>query len=219
MHGKSTLLAQTAACWNRQGVHPNPAFRFKPDDPVLAFVAAHGFAHLFGMTPDGPRVAHAPLLVTPDGSVRFHLANSNALTPHLDGEPLLASIGGPGNYISPNWYAETANNVPTWNYRTVEIEGVVTKLGWDDLGDLLDLSAATFEPRVGEDWTMEKMAPARRDTMMQSITAFVLSVNIVRSTDKHSQNRNEADARGIVAALERIGETAGAREIRRTRRW
>ncbi len=200
-------------------MHPNAAFRFKPDDAALAFVAAHGFAHLFGMTPDGPRVAHAPLLVMPDGNLRFHLANGNALTPHLDGEPIVASIGGPGSYISPNWYAEPANHVPTWNYRTVEIEGVVTRLDWDALGDLLDLSAATFEPRVGENWTMDKMAAARRDAMMQAITAFELRPDIVRSTDKHSQNRNEADARSVVAALERIGDTAGAREIRRTRGW
>ena len=151
--------------------------------------------------------------------LRFHLANANALTPHLDGEPLLASIGGPGSYISPNWYADPVAHVPTWNYRTVEIEGVVTKLGWDDLGDLLDLSAATFEPRVGENWTMDKMAPARRDAMMGAITAFELAPSVIRTTDKHSQNRNEADARGVVAALERIGDTSGAYEIRRTRGW
>jgi transcriptional regulator len=200
-------------------VHPNAAFRFRADDPALAFVAAHGFAHLFGMTPDGPRVAHAPLLVTPEGTLRFHLANSNALTAHLDGEPLLASIGGPGSYISPNWYGEPDGNVPTWNYRTVEIEGQVTALDWDALGDLLDLSAATFEPRVGEDWTMDKMAPARRDTMMCAITAFELVPDIVRTTDKASQNRTEDDARRLVTALERIGETAGASAIRRTRGW
>ncbi|MFZ4689140.1 MAG: FMN-binding negative transcriptional regulator [Polymorphobacter sp.] len=200
-------------------MHPNAAFRFKPDDPALAFVVAHGFANIFGMTPDGPRVAHAPLLVMPSGTLRFHLANMNALAPHLDGEPVLASIGGPGSYISPNWYADPAVHVPTWNYRTVEIEGTVRKLGWDDLGDLLDQSAATFEPRVGENWTMAKMARPRAEAMMKSITAFELAPDIIRATDKHSQNRSEADARGVVDALERIGDTAGAAAIRRTRGW
>ncbi|GGD99065.1 transcriptional regulator [Polymorphobacter glacialis] len=200
-------------------MHPNGAFRFRADDPALAFVAAHGFAHLFGMTPDGPRVAHVPLLVTEAGTVRFHLAKSNALAAHLDGEPVLASIGGPGSYISPNWYADPAANVPTWNYRTVEIEGVVKALDWDALGELLDLTAATFEPRVGEDWTMDKMAPARAEAMMKAITAYELVPDIVRTTDKASQNRNEDDARLVVAALERIGDTGGAAAIRRTRGW
>lgn len=200
-------------------MHPNPAFRFRPDDPALAFVAAHGFAHLFGMTPAGPRIAHAPLLVTPAGTIVFHLANSNALTPHLDGEPLLAGIGGPGSYVSPNWYADPAANVPTWNYRSVEIEGLVRAMSHAELGDLLDLSAATFEPRVGEDWTMAKMQRARAEAMMQAITGFVLTPETIRSTDKASQNRREDDARGVVAGMERIGDTAGAAAIRRTRGW
>nr|WP_310522714.1 FMN-binding negative transcriptional regulator [Polymorphobacter sp.] len=200
-------------------MHPNAAFRFKPEDPALAFVAAHGFAHLFGMTPHGPRVAHVPLLVMPSGTIRFHLAKTNALAPHLHGEPILASIGGPGSYISPNWYEEPANHVPTWNYRTVEIEGTVTALDWDALGELLELSAATFEPRVNENWTMDKMPPARADAMMRAITAYELTPETIRTTDKASQNRSEADARGVVTALERLGDTAGAAAIRRTRGW
>lgn len=200
-------------------MHPNAAFRFKPDDPALAFVAAHGFAHLFGMTPDGPRVAHAPLLVLAGGTLGFHLANQNALTPHLDGEPVLASIGGPGSYISPNWYADAAASVPTWNYRTVEIEGQVRRMDSAELEDLLDLASATFEPRVGENWTMAKMQPARAEAMMRGITGFELTPTIVRSTDKASQNRSEADARGVVAALEKLGDVAGAAAIRRTRGW
>ncbi len=200
-------------------MHANAAFRFQPGDPALAFVAEHGFAHIFGFTPDGPRIAHAPLLVTDSQTLRFHLANNNALTPHLDGEPVLASIGGPGNYVSPNWYADPAAHVPTWNYRSVEVEGVVRKLSPAALADLLDLSAATFEPRVGENWTMAKMAPARADAMMRAITGFELVPDSIRATDKASQNRTEADARGVVAALERIGDTVGASAIRRTRGW
>ncbi|MBC7522736.1 MAG: FMN-binding negative transcriptional regulator [Sandarakinorhabdus sp.] len=200
-------------------MHPNAAFRFKPDDPALAFVAAHGFAHIFGMTPDGPRVAHAPLLVTPAGTICFHLANMNALAPHLDGQPVLASVGGPGSYISPNWYSDPSIHVPTWNYRTVEIEGVARAMSFEELGDLLDLSAATFEPRVGEDWTMAKMERSRAEAMMRSITGFEMTPETIRSTDKASQNRREEDARGVVTALEHIGDVQGAAAIRRTRGW
>ena len=200
-------------------MHPDKAFRFTADDPALAFVAATAFAHLFGATPDGPRVAHVPLLVLPTGALRFHLSNGNALARHLDGATVLASVGGPGGYVSPNWYGDPVGHVPTWNYRTAEIDGVVRALGWDDLRDLLDRSAATFEPRVGQDWTMAKMDPVRRDAMMRAITAFELVPTAIRSTDKNSQNRSEADAQRVVAAMEAIGALAGAAEIRRTRGW
>lgn len=200
-------------------MHPNAAFRMSAREDAIAHVARVGFAHLFGMTPDGPRVAHVPLLVTKAETLRFHLANGNALTAHLDGEPALASVGGPGSYISPNWYAQPADNVPTWNYQAVEIEGHVRKLDWEALYELLELASATFEPRVGENWTMDKMAPARRDAMMRGITGFEMTIDSVRSTDKASQNRSEADARGVVGALERLGDVAGAAAIRRSRGW
>lgn len=196
-------------------MHPNPAFR--SDDDPLAFVAAHGFAHIFGQTPDGPRVAHAPVLVRAGGTLMFHLARGNALARHLDGLVALASIGGPGHYVSPNWYQQPADNVPTWNYQAVEVEGPVRALAMAELEELLHFAAATLEPRVGEDWTMHKMARPKAEAMMRSITGFELVPTAIRTTLKASQNRSEADAMGVVSALERLGETDGAAAILQAR--
>jgi transcriptional regulator len=196
-------------------MHPNPAFR--SDQDPLAFVAAHGFAHIFGQTPDGPRVAHAPVLVSPAGTIMFHLARGNALARHLDGLTALISAGGPGHYVSPNWYAEPANNVPTWNYQAVEIEGPVRAMDMDALEALLHMASATFEPRVGEDWTMHKMERPRAEAMMRAITGYELTPAAIRTTLKASQNRSDADAMGVVAALERLGLHDGAATIRKAR--
>lgn len=200
-------------------MHPNSASR--SDDDPLAFVAAHGFAHIFAATPAGPRVAHAPVLVMPGGTIMFHLARGNALAQafngHLDGLTALISVGGPGHYVSPNWYADPAANVPTWNYQAVEIEGPVRALDMAELEALLHFASATFEPRVGEDWTMHKMQRPRAEAMMRAITGYELTPIAVRSTLKASQNRSDADAHRVIAALERLGEHAGAAAIRRTR--
>ncbi len=196
-------------------MHPNAAFRC--DDDPLAFVAAQGFAHIFGQTPAGPRVAHAPLLVTPAGTLMFHLARSNDLARHLDGLTALASVGGPGHYVSPNWYEEPAGNVPTWNYQAVEIEGRVRVLDTEALEALLHFAAATFEPRVGEDWTMHKMPRPKAEAMMRAITGFELVPTAIRTTLKASQNRSAADVAGVLAALDRLGETRGAAAIRAAR--
>lgn len=197
-------------------MHPNAAFRH--DDDALAFVAATGFAHIFGATPDGPRVAHAPVLVTPQGTLMFHLARGNALAKHLDGLTALASIGGPGHYVSPNWYQAPANNVPTWNYQAVEVEGPVRAMDMDELEALLNYASATFEPRVGEDWTMAKMERPRAEAMMRAITGYELTPTAIRTTLKASQNRSDADAAGVIAALERLGLPAGADAIRKARK-
>ena len=196
-------------------MHPNAAFR--SDNDPLSFVAAHGFAHIFGQTPDGPRVAHAPVLVSAHGTVMFHLARGNALAKHLDGLTALISVGGPGHYVSPNWYADPAANVPTWNYQAVEIEGPVRAMDMAELEALLHLASATFEPRVGEDWTMHKMQRPRAEAMMRAIIGYELTPAAIRTTLKASQNRSEADVAGVIAALERLGEHAGAAAIRKNR--
>lgn len=201
-------------------MHPNSAFR-SADDP-LGFVAAQAFAHIFVTTPAGPRVAHAPVLVSHSRNLMFHLARGNDVARHLaadetGGVAALASIGGPGHHVSPNWYADPAANVPTWNYVAVEVEGPVRRLDDAGLEALLNLSAATFEPRVGEDWSMAKMARPRAEAMMRAILGFELVPSAIRHTLKASQNRSDADAAGVIAALERLGQHEGAARIRAAR--
>lgn len=198
-------------------MHPDPAFAWD-DASALAFAAEIAFAHVFAPTPDGPRVAHVPVLV--DGRrLRFHLANRNALTLHLAGVTALASIGGPGSYVSPNWYANGAGQVPTWNYLAVEIEGPVRRLDLSELIDLLDASTARHEARVGQNWTRAKIDPARFDAMCAAITGFELDAIAVRATRKLSQNKPAADARGVVAGLTATGQPYIAEQIEALRGW
>ncbi len=75
----------------------HPAAAFRSDDRALmaSLVEEIGFGMVFATTPDGPRVAHTPLLLTGDGALQFHLARGNALTRHLDGMEALALVNGP----------------------------------------------------------------------------------------------------------------------------
>ena len=193
-------------------MHPDPAFAWRDRAGALAFAGEIAFAHVFAVTPDGPRVAHVPVMVAGE-ALRFHLSNRNALTAHLDGATALASLGGPSAYISPNWHPDGAAQVPTWNYRAVEVEGVVRRLADDELIALLDASAAEHERRAGEDWTRAKMAPRRFAAMCTAITGFELPATTIRATAKLSQNKPDADARGVAAGLAAIGRTDVAAAI------
>ncbi len=197
-------------------MHPSPKFHWEDRAAALAFVAEVSFAHVFVQTPEGPRVAHVPVLVYGDTGgerLRFHLANANALTPHLDGAVALASVAGPNAYVSPNWYANRGR-VPTWNYVAVECEGPLRALSSDALVALLDASAATHEPQVGENWTRAKMDPARFDAMCGAITGFELCVTAVRATRKLSQLDAPADLAGAAAGVAAAGGNAMATLMR-----
>ena len=199
-------------------MHLSPAFAWDDRATALAFVAEVSFAHVFLQTPAGPRVAHVPVLVAGE-TLRFHLANSNALTPVLDGATALASIGGPGHYVSPNWYADGRNQVPTWNYLAVECEGPVRRMSGDELVDLLDATTAVHEARVGQDWTRAKMDPRRFAAMCSAITGFELSATTIRATRKLSQNKGEADVRGVIAGLQATGQVGAAAALMADRKW
>jgi transcriptional regulator len=198
-------------------MHPNHVFR--RDDRALleTLIEEIGFGTIFAQTPDGPRVAHVPLLWAGDGKVRFHLARGNALTRHLDGTTALAVINGPDGYVSPRWYTDGgANTVPTWNYVALELEGPVRRL--DDQG-LLDQVAALsekHEARVteGKPWTMDKLSDKIRTGLLAAIVGFEMDVLAWRETLKLSQNKSAEDRLAVAAGLEAQGSSALAELIR-----
>jgi len=188
-------------------MHPNPAFRQDERDALLAEAHRIGFAHVFAAAPDGPMVVHAPL--TRHGNrVRFHVARGNRIAPHLAGAQLLISLAAPESYVSSNWYANRANQVPTWNYVAVELEGVATEL--DPAGTLeqLDALAAEHEPRVNpaDPWHRHKVDPAFLDRLLAAIRGYELEVTAARGTTKLSQNKPDADRRGAVAGLRALAD-------------
>ena len=186
-------------------MHPNPAFR--PDARALLDRAAgRGFAHLFAATPAGPMVAHVPLSRHGD-QLWFHIARANRLHAHLDGTAVLASVAGVDGYITPNWYTRPGNQVPTWNYATIEIEGVARALSEADLRAQLDALADRHEPRPNP-WTLTKTDPAAVAAMLRAIQGFAILVTAVRGTDKLSQNKGVDDRARVVAGLRTQGNAA-----------
>lgn len=197
-------------------MHPNTAFRPKQDDLAELLVREIGFAAIFAGTPDGPRVAHTPVVLSDDRTtLRFHIARGNALTRHLDGATALAVVQGPDAYVSASWYAE-ADQVPTWNYVAIEMEGVVRKLDDAALVALLDTLSDSHEARVGANppWTRAKMNPALFGRMTGAITGFEMRVSAWRPTIKLSQNKSADERARVIAGVEATGHGALAQLMR-----
>ena len=196
-------------------MHPNPAFRH--DDRALfeTLIEEIGFGMVFANTPDGPRVAHTPLLSTGDGAVQFHLARGNGLTRHLDGLTALAVVNGPDAYVSPRWYADQTR-VPTWNYVTLELEGRVRRMDQDGLLAMLEALSNRQEGRIaqGTFWTMDKVPQAKLDGMLKAIVGFELEIQAWRPTFKLGQKDTAADRDGAIAGLEAQGSPAIAQLMR-----
>ena len=196
-------------------MHPSPTFHWKDEAAMLAAAGAMGWARLFAMTPDGPRVAHSAVLVDPERrTLRFHVANANLIVPGLAGARVLALFEGPHAYVSASWYPDPAVNVPTWNYVAIECEGPVVALGQEALVDLLDDLAGAHEAAAGEGWSRSMMEPRRFEAMLGAITAYELSIEAIRGTRKLSQNKSAADVAVLAEGVERSGAAELAQLMR-----
>ena len=196
-------------------MHPNSLFRVDDRALLESLVEEIGFGMVFAETPDGPRVAHVPL-VWSDGTLHFHLARGNALTRHIAGRTALAVINGPDAYVSPRWYSDRGQ-VPTWNYVSLELEGPVRQLEYDGLHGLLVAIGEREEAKIdaGEPWRAEEVPQKLWDGLARGIVGFEMDVRAWRPTFKLSQNKPAEERLRVADALEAQGSPAIAALMRR----
>ena len=183
-------------------MHPSSIFRENDEDRLAALVCQRGLALLIAAVDDRPLVAHAPVIWSP-GRLRFHLSAANPLCAVLRASrPAMAVVSGPDAYVSPDWYA-AADQVPTWNYVSVEMEGAVRVISDDETVALLDDLSAHFEARLTPKppWTRAKMSPARFETLLRAITGFEMNLERMTGTAKLSQNKPPDEIARVAAAL------------------
>jgi transcriptional regulator len=187
-------------------MHPNARFDWTDEQEMLGFVSRQSFAHIFTASNAGQFVVHAPVIVR-EGKVWFHVSRRNRIADQLDGQPVLISVTGRDAYQSANWYV-SANQVPTWHYEAVEIEGPARQLSDQELVELLDRLSAEMEGRFSPEnpWTRGKMEPGKFEAMTKAIVGFEVEPSAVRGTRKFDQHKKDED---LTATLE--GQRAAGR--------
>ena len=175
-------------------MHPNKAFDWTDTAEMLRFADQRAFAHIFTASDAGQFVVHAPVMVTDNGKIWFHVARRNRIADYLMNYPVLISIAGREAYQSANWYVAD-NQVPTWHYETVEIEGVARPLTDDDLVALLDGLSERHEGRLSPEmpWTRAKMGPDKFEAMTKAIIGFEVDPVEIRGTRKFNQHKSADD--------------------------
>jgi transcriptional regulator len=177
-------------------MHFNKRFAWVDEDEMVAFVARQAFATIFI---EGPAVVHAPLTV--DGrSVSFHVARRNRAAERIDGSRVIASVLGREGYHSANWYV-SEDQVPTWLYEVIEIEGVARILSTEALVAQVDaLSAAMEQIHSPENiWSRAKMKPGKFEAMLKAIIGFSIEVDAIRGTRKFNQHKSPLDLEATIA--------------------
>jgi len=185
-----------------------------------------GLATLVTSGAGGLDASHIPLLLEPEpgplGRLVGHVARANpAWREAPEGSAALAIVLGPDAYVTPAWYPskrEHGQVVPTWNYVAIHAHG--TLRFFHDRERLLDLVARLtdqHEARLArggaEPWNVSDAPAAYVDGMLKAIVGVELTLTRLEGKWKASQNKGEADRRGVEAGLRREGQEAMARLV------
>lgn len=203
----------------------NPA-HFAEQDPqaLQRLLTAHPLGLLITHGPDGLDADHLPFAFDPaaeggQGLLSAHVARANPVWQRCaSGSPVLVVFRGEQGYISPNWYPskqETHRQVPTWNYESVHVYGMLRVR--DDERFVRGLVARlTRQHEAGEPrpWKMGDAPADYIDTMLKAIVGIEVVVTRMEGKRKLSQNKEARDRDGAAQGAERVGNTGLAQVMR-----
>jgi transcriptional regulator len=170
------------------------------------FIAAHPFAALVTAGPEGPFATHVPVLLDrargANGTLVAHVARENPHSRMMAGAAVLAIFTGPHAYVSPRWYRNPAQSVPTWNYTAVHAWGRANVIDETQrVRGIVSELASRFEPSHAG-WSVDGADQKVVTSMLRGIVGIEIPLERISGKFKLSQNRPEADRRTVVAALE-----------------
>ena len=147
------------------------------------------------------------------GTLQAHLARANPQWRDFDpAVEALVVFQGVETYITPSWYAtkrETGKVVPTWNYVVVQARGpmrVIEDRDW--LRGQIALLTALKEAGRPSPWAVTDAPGEFVEGQLKGIVGIEIPIASIEGKWKVSQNRPEADRRGVVDGLRELGGPA-----------
>jgi len=183
-----------------------PHFKAADQAEVLAFMRAHPFITLCGVTKDGKPVAtHVPVLFDErDGKLylQAHIMRRQQHTIAFEDNPnVLAIFSGAHTYVSASWYSKN-NTAGTWNYQAVHVRGTLSYLSEEWLRDMLVRLTDTFENNPHSPALVKHFDAGYVDSLIKAIIGFEIEVTGIEHVFKLSQNRDEKSYENIIEHLQ-----------------
>jgi transcriptional regulator len=177
-----------------------------------ALIEANPFGLLISTGPDGLLANGLPFTLKvgegPCGLLKAHIARANNQWQTLDGQYVLIVFQGPLSYVSPSFYEtkhETGKVVPTWNYAMVQARGtarVNADPRWLDtqINELTD----HHEAGRAHPWAVNDAPEPYIQSQLRGIVGIEIPIDRLEGKWKVSQNRPEADRRGVAHGLAEV---------------
>lgn len=181
------------------------------ENDVRRLLSDHGAADLITMTDVGLAATFLPFVFDPDdgphGALLGHLARANDHWRRPVVGEALVIVSGPDAYVSPSWYPSKAEHhrvVPTWNYVSAHVHGVLEVHDdptWVDA--LVRRLTDKHEAALGSSapWSVDDAPPEFIEAQLRAIVGVRVAITRIEAKVKMSQNRPEPDVAGVISAL------------------
>lgn len=189
-------------------------YRNENQSEILRFIEENSFAILVNQSNGKINATHIPLFIEESANNKLvlsgHISKLNPQSENFaENGNVLAIFSGAHSYISSSWYDH--EEVPTWNYLAVHVEGKIEILNQEQtllhLENLVNKYEKNSENPISTKTLSEK-------TMRQAngILAFTIIVEKIDAVKKLSQNKNEVTKKSIISHLEK-SDDEGAKVI------
>lgn len=185
-----------------------PHYILSDETEVKRLVRENPWVTFVSQTDDGMVASHYPTMLdeTADGIVllthfgrpdeRLHAVGS--------GLDMLMIVQGAHGYISPSWYSDENDMVPTWNHVTAHLYGVPEVLSHADNLVVLERLVDHFEEGMPGARSL-RIDPAAADRLAKGTIGLRIPITRVEARKKLSQNRTDHDRDTVIAKLEGDG--------------
>lgn len=154
--------------------------------------------------PDGMVASHYPTLLDEDADGIVLLTHFGRPDEKLhdvgNGREMLVIVQGAHGYVSPSWYADETDMVPTWNHVTAHLYGVPEVLTEDENFVVLERLVDHFEEGMPGARSL-RIDPATARRIAKGTVGIRVPITRVEARKKLSQARTDDDRESVIAHL------------------
>ncbi|EAZ80123.1 FMN-binding negative transcriptional regulator [Algoriphagus machipongonensis] len=182
----------------------HPLNKWENEPAIIDLIKNYSFATLVTQTDGKPWATHIPLILSKnkqgDTILTGHIAKANPQWRNIAEGEALAIFQGPHAYISSSWYNH--ENVPTWNYQAVHIQGTLKIITGHDLIDHLKSLVDKFEEGRPNRVSVEGMSKNYLDSQLKGLVGLEMTITEVQAASKLSQNRDKENFDRVIDHLD-----------------
>jgi transcriptional regulator len=182
----------------------------KQKELIAEVMHKFSFATIITQSSDEPFISHIPLLFDEENQVLLgHCARANPQWKEFaDGKKVTVLFHGPHAYISPAWYQPKPDNVPTWNYISVHVQGCAELIEHPtEVYANMQRMVNHFETRYQTGWSLPEEVNEDLSRLASAIVVFQIKIKDIQAKFKLSQKQGVDDRKNVI---KRLAKSQGA---------